>query len=90
MAETRCVADFEGDWSQPDYESGLIERCRRYWTTPIHELPDVMIATYMNQKFALPPMQNEAQRRLDNGLCDDSELYEGQLRDALERSRQQP
>jgi len=90
MAETRCVADFEGEWSQPDFESGLIERCRRYWATPIDELPDVMIATYLNQEFALAPMQNEARRRLDIGLCDDSELYEGQLRDALERSGQQP
>jgi hypothetical protein len=90
MAETRCVADFEGEWSQPDFESGLIERCRRYWTTPIQELPDILIATYMNQKFALAAMQIEAQRRLDIGLRDDSELYEGQLRDALERSRQQP
>jgi hypothetical protein len=89
MAETRCVADFDGEWSQPDFESGLIERCRRYWSTPINELPDVMIATYMNQKFALTAMQNEAQWRLGNGLCDASELYDGQLRDALERSQTQ-
>jgi hypothetical protein len=90
MAESRCVADFEGQWSQPDFESGLIDRCRRYWTTPIKDLPDVMLATYINQKFALVPMQKEAQRRIDKGLRDDSELYEGQLHDSLVSSRQQP
>jgi hypothetical protein len=88
MVDKRSVADFEGPLQKPDFVSGLIERCEKYWTTPLAELPDVMVATYINQKFALIPMQSEAQRRLDLNLSDDSELYEGQLRDALQRSQQ--
>ena len=84
--ETRSVADIVGPWHDPDFESSLIERCERYWSTPIAELPDLMIATYLNQKLATEQMQLEAKRRLADTPRDDSELYEGQLAESLARS----
>lgn len=84
--ETRSVADIVGRWRDPDFESNLIERCKRVWSTPIGELPDLMIATYLNQKLATEQMQLEAKRRLDGRLRDDSELFDGQLAESLARS----
>jgi hypothetical protein len=45
-----------------------------------------MVATYLNQKFALEQMKLEAKRRLDGGFDDDSEICDGQLAEALTRS----
>jgi hypothetical protein len=86
MPEARSVADIVGPWRDPDFESSLIERCMHYWTTPIGELSDLMVATYLNQKFAVEQMKLEAKRRLDGGLRDDSELFDGQLAESLARS----
>jgi hypothetical protein len=86
MAESKSVADFEGAWIDPPFASGLVERCQRYWNTPISELPDLMVATYINQKLALEQMQVEARRRIDSAQFDGSEFYDGQLADALRQS----
>jgi len=86
MTETRSLSDIVGPWIEPKFESGLIQRCKRYWTTPINDLPDLMVATYINQKFALEQMKTEARRRLEAGVRDDTELFEGQLAESLAKS----
>jgi hypothetical protein len=85
----KSVADIEGPWEDPPdgFTSGLIERCKRYWNTPANQLPNLMVATYLNQKFATQFMIEEAKRRLLAGFSDDTELYEGQLDEALKQAR---
>ena len=83
----KSVGDIEGPWQDPNFPSGLIKRCEKYWTVPLDQLPDVMVATYLNQQIAVAQMIEEAQRRVDQGKYDDTELYEGQLADTLEYAR---
>jgi hypothetical protein len=82
-AETRSVADIEGPWVEPEFESGLIARCRQDWTTPVSRLSNQVLATFIRQEIGLPIVIPEAQRRVDAGFNDDSELYDGELAAAL-------
>ncbi|MBX3414233.1 MAG: hypothetical protein KF708_16215 [Pirellulales bacterium] len=82
----KSVADIAGPWVDPDFESGLIQRCRRYWSTPIGELPNQMLATYLRQSIAVGPVAEEARRRLEHQLDDQTELYDGELRAALDNA----
>lgn len=81
--EPRCVADVEGPWEDPNFESGLIERCRRYWNVPMGELTNEALATYLRQKIGMEVVVPEAKRRLELHIDDDSEMYEGELANAL-------
>jgi hypothetical protein len=85
VSDHHSVADLEGEWKDPGFPSGLVERCRQHWNTPITELPDLMVATFLGQGFAVEPMKLEARRRLDSAQPDGSELYDGQLAEALYR-----
>lgn len=77
------VADIEGPWVEPSFNSGLIERCRTYWTTPVTELPNGILAMFIRQKFGLTVVIPEARLRIDQGIHDDSELYDDELSKAL-------
>jgi hypothetical protein len=81
--ESRSIADLEGPWVDPDFESGLIERCRRNWNTPVSELSNQVLATFLRQRFGLEIVIPEARRRVASGYDDDSELYDGELEAAL-------
>ncbi|MEX0702877.1 MAG: hypothetical protein WD069_12345 [Planctomycetales bacterium] len=85
MAESQhlSVADVAGAWVEPDLDSGLVRRCREYWNTPVDQLPDVLLLTFMNQRIATDLVKTEVRRRIASGIRDDSELYEGQLARAL-------
>jgi len=86
--KAQSVADVEGPWVDPQWESGLIERCWRHWDTPVTELPNAMVATFLNQRIAIDLMIEEGQRRLAAHFSDDSELFEGQLAEALNKAVQ--
>jgi hypothetical protein len=88
--ERRCVADVVGPWQDPDFESSLIANCRRFWTTPVNELPNEIVAMYLRQKIGLELMIPEARRRLDSGYDDESEWYDGQLAASLESATYKP
>lgn len=77
--ETRSVADFEGAWVEPDFESSLIQRCRDNWTTPAGQLTNYVLATFIRQRKALQLLISEAQRRLALGYVDETELYDEEL-----------
>jgi hypothetical protein len=79
------VADVEGPWvDEPGgFQSGLIERCRRGWNTPIGALSNELLATYLRQKIALRLVVPEARRRLDEGYVDGTELYDDELANAV-------
>ncbi len=42
-----------------------------------------MLATFLRQEIALPLILPEARRRVAAGIDDDSELYDGELANAL-------
>lgn len=78
------AADVHGPWVEPgDLTSGLIERCRCYWNTPIGALPNGMLATFLRQDIAVAAVLKEAKRRLQAGIVDGSELYDGELGAAI-------
>jgi hypothetical protein len=81
--DDRTVADIEGSWVDPEFASGLTERCKRNWTTPIRRLSDLMLATFIRQRLGLPAVAIEATRRLSTGHPDDTELFDGELAEAL-------
>jgi hypothetical protein len=77
------VADVEGPWADPKWESGLIDRCKRGWNTPVGDLTNELLATYLRQKIALSLVVPEARKRIAANFVDDTELYEEELADAL-------
>lgn len=80
------IADIEGPWADPNFESGLIERCRRGWNTPVTQLTNELLATYLRQKIGLPLVVPEAQRRVRAKVVDDTGLYDGELETALRQA----
>ena len=77
------VADVEGPWVDPDYDSGLVRQCKRGWNVPVSELSNELLATYLRQKIALRIVLPEARKRLDEGFTDGTELYPEELANAL-------
>ena len=49
------AADIHGPWVDPGWESGLIERARRWWPVPINDLPDAGLALFLRQRIAVEP-----------------------------------
>jgi hypothetical protein len=77
------VADVEGPWVDPNFDSSLTDRCKRGWTTPVAKLTNELLATYLRQKIALRLVVPEARKRLADNFVDDTELYDEELENAL-------
>jgi hypothetical protein len=86
--ESRCVADVAGPWIQPDFESSLIARCRENWSTPVGEISNSALATFIRQRIALALVLPEARQRIDAGFTDDTELYDEELSVAISEASQ--
>lgn len=69
-------------WSG-DATTTLTQRCRDAWDTPIQELSDLEVATFISQRIATPEMIVEAHRRLRSNERDGTEYFDGQLDEAL-------
>lgn len=80
------VEKIVGRWSGPA-DTGLMLRCKEAWATPLRELSDLMVATFLNQKIAAPNILAEAEYRLANTDRDDSELFDEQLQEAVARAK---
>ena len=85
---TKRVADIDGPWVEPDWDSGLIDRLRRSWNIPICELSNEMLATFLRQDIATDWILEEAIKRLNAGFDDDSEMYEGELAEKVQQTRE--
>ena len=83
--DQKSAADVLGPWVDPGFESGLIQRCRQYWTTPIAQLPNEMLATFLRQGTAVALVAPEARGRIEAAFVDGTELYDGELAEALAR-----
>lgn len=81
------AAEIHGPWIDPNWESGLVARVRKFWDVPIADLPDAALALFLRQQIAVEPTMKEAQRRLASGRPDESEIYEGELATALEEMK---
>lgn len=76
------VESIVGPWSGLA-DTGLTQRCKAAWTTPLRELSDLMVCTFLNQMVATPEILEEAEFRLETIARDDSELFDGQLQEAV-------
>lgn len=86
--DNRSVADVEGPWVNPDFNSSLIERCRANWSVPVSKVSNYVLATFIRQRKALGLLVPEARRGIAMGFTVETELYDGELsvavREALE------
>ena len=85
--DTISVADLLGPWVEPDWDSGLIERCRNAWSKPLRDLTNQELATLLRQRFAVEQLLPIASQRVLNGFDDDTEIYDGELESAIEYAR---
>lgn len=83
-ADNRSIADLLGPWVQPDWNSGLIERCRIAWNKPLRDLSREELATLLRQRIAVEHLLPIARHRLEHGIDDDTEMYDGELESAVE------
>lgn len=82
-ADTKSVADFLGPWAEPDWDSGLIARCRAAWSKPLGELSREELATLLRQRFAVEHLLPVA-RKKSQEADDDTEMFDGELAEAIE------
>lgn len=83
-ADKLSVADVLGPWVEPDWDSGLIDRCRGAWNKPFTELSREELATLLRQRIAVEHVLPIAKQRLQEAVNDDTEMYEGELAAAIE------
>jgi hypothetical protein len=86
MADTTdkiSVADILGPWVEPDWDSGLIARCRGAWNKPFRDLSREELATFLRQRFAVEHLLPIARERLADGVDDGTEMFEGELQEAI-------
>lgn len=83
LPEDITIADLLGPWVEPDWNSGLIDRCRKAWTKPLRELNNDELATLLRQRIAVEHILPLARKRIEDGIDDDTELYEGELEAAI-------
>ena len=81
----QSLEQIEGVWPVPEYDSGLILRCHAARKKPIDQLSDLELATLLNQDIGVPHILPEAVRRLSRNQPDDTEYFEGQLKEAVEK-----
>jgi hypothetical protein len=82
--DTISVADILGPWVEPDWDSGLIDRCRRAWSRPIRDLSREELAALLRQRIAVEHVLPVARHKVQSGVDDNTEMYEGELEVAIE------
>jgi len=85
--DTISIADILGPWIQPDWDSGLIERCRSAWNKPLRDLTNQELATLLRQRFLVEHLLPVASKRVQDRYDDDTEIYDGELESAIEHVR---
>ena len=78
------IADILGPWVEPELDSGLIQRCRKAWNRPLHDLSREELATLLRQRIAVEHVLPIAKMKVHDGLDDDTEMYDGELEAAIE------
>jgi len=84
----RSLEQLEGAWPEPQDPTGLVLRCHAARKKPIDQLSKLELATLLNQDIGVKHILPEAVRRLSQNRPDDTEYFDGQLREAVERKAQ--
>jgi hypothetical protein len=84
LPEDTTIAALLGPWVEPDWDSGLIGRCRMAWNKPLRDLSNEELATLLRQRIAVEHILPLARKRVEDGIEDDTEMYEGELEAAIE------
>jgi len=79
------VADLLGPWVDPDWESGLVLRCKAAWNKPLKELTNLELATFLDEGICVEHVLPIAQKRVKLKKDDDTEYYEGHLSGSIEK-----
>jgi hypothetical protein len=87
VTNINSVADILGPWIDPDWESGLIARCREAWNKPLRELSREELATLLRQRFAVEYLLPVAKKKLEH-VDDQTEMFDGELQEAIEDASQ--
>ena len=87
FADNTSVAEILGPWIDPDWDSGLVDWCRNAWSKPLRELTNQELATMLRQRIAVAHILPIATERVEDRINDDTEIYEGELKDAIESVR---
>ncbi len=85
-----CVSDIEGVWVDAGFSSGLVERCKTARNKPFDTLTNEEMATFLRQKTAVSQLLPLAERRIAEGIDDQTEMFNGELRDIVARLRKGP
>ena len=81
------VKDVEGEWEDSDFDSGLIQRCKNAWDKPLPDLTNEEMATFLRQKIAVTHILPLAEQRIRDSVDDDTEMFEGELKEVVDRLR---
>jgi CDI immunity proteins len=84
--DSMSIADLLGPWVDPDWDSGLIDRCRHAWSKPLRDLSNEELATLLRQRVAVEHILPIAKKRVEDNADDDTEMYDGELKAAIEHS----
>lgn len=76
------VADILGPWVEPNWDSGLIARCREAWNKRLRDLSKEELATLLRQRYSVEHLLPIAKKRLEDGN-DDTEMFDGELQEAI-------
>jgi CDI immunity proteins len=87
LNDNLTIAEILGPWKEQEWESGLIERCRNAWNKPLRNLTNEELATLLRQRIAVEYLLPIAEKRIDDGTDDETEMYEGELADAIQSAK---
>ena len=83
----KTLEEFEGVWEEPDFPSGLVLRCHAARKKPIGRLSDLELATLLQQDIGVSHILPFAIQRVENAEPDGTEMFDGQLKEAVEQKR---
>ena len=83
-ADTSSLSDLIGPWIDSDWNTGLIERCKNTWSKPLRDLSREELATLLRQRIAVEHLLPIATKRLEDGIDDETEMFDGELQEAIE------
>ena len=81
--DTVSIADILGPWVEPDWDSGLMARCKEAWNKPLRDLSRQELATLLRQKLAVEHLLPVAGKKLKEA-DDNTEMFDGELAAAIE------
>lgn len=88
--ENASLADLVGAWVDLDLESSLVLRCKAAWGKPLGQLTNRELATFLQQRIATKNILPMAKARLESKTVDGTEIYEGELKEAVEKAASSP